>query len=108
MTEQLPTTARDLMSPNPRSIQGGATVPEVLAFLTDTGFSAAPVIDDAGRTIGVVSRTDVVVYERGRTSQPVGAIHHHGVAGLEAFQYRDLIAVLHPQLDGALVGDLVR
>src|SRR5205807_1525839 len=55
MTEQLPTTARDLMSPNPRSIQGGATVPEVLAFLTDTGFSAAPVLDEAGRPVGVLS-----------------------------------------------------
>src|SRR5262245_57912385 len=60
------TTAAELMSPNPVSIHGGATVEEVVAFLTDTGFSAAPVIDDAGRPIGVVSRTDVVVYERAR------------------------------------------
>jgi len=63
-------TARDLMSANPVSIESTATVPEVLAFLTDTGFSAAPVIDEAGHPIGVVSRTDVVVYERSRTSSP--------------------------------------
>src|SRR4051794_39610387 len=50
--EQPQTTARDLMTPNPVSLHGGATVPEVLAFLTDTGFSAAPVLDDAGRPVG--------------------------------------------------------
>ena len=34
-------TARDLMTPDPVSIHGGATIPEVLAFLTDTGYGAA-------------------------------------------------------------------
>jgi CBS domain-containing protein len=59
-------TAQDLMTPNPVSIYGGATVPEVVALLADASFSAAPVIDNAGRPIGVVSRTDVVVYDRAR------------------------------------------
>jgi CBS domain-containing protein len=68
MITQAQTTAQDLMTTNPVSIRGGATVPEVLAFLTDTGFSAAPVIDNMGRPVGVVSRTDVVVYERARTA----------------------------------------
>jgi CBS domain-containing protein len=72
-------TARDLMTPNPVSIRDTATIPEVLAFLTDTGYSAAPVIDSAGRPIGVVSRTDVVVYERARTaaSEDVPGYYHH-------------------------------
>ena len=65
-------TARDLMTPNPVSLRGSATVPEVVAFLTDTGFSAAPVIDDAGRPVGVISRTDVVVYERARSTSAAG------------------------------------
>lgn len=72
-------TARDLMTPNPVSIRGDATVPEVLAFLTDTGYSAAPVIDEAGRPIGVVSRTDVVVYERALVDaegEAPGYYHH--------------------------------
>ena len=38
----------------------------LLGFLADTGYSAAPVIDESGRPIGVVSRTDVVVYDRAR------------------------------------------
>src|SRR5262249_53334708 len=53
-------TARDLMTANPVSLRDDATLPEILAFLTDTGFSAAPVIDDAGQPLGVISRTDIV------------------------------------------------
>src|SRR5206468_2475387 len=37
---------------------------EALALLTDKGFSAAPVIDQAGRPVGVLSRTDLLVHER--------------------------------------------
>src|SRR6476469_829826 len=58
------TTAADLMTANPLSIAAGATVREALALLTDRGFSAAPVIDEARRPVGVVSRTDVLVHER--------------------------------------------
>jgi CBS domain-containing protein len=56
--------ARDLMSINPVSLPRDATVREAVALLADRGFSAAPVIDEAGRPVGVVSRTDVLVHER--------------------------------------------
>jgi CBS domain-containing protein len=52
------------MSPNLVSIRRAATVREAIALLTDCGFSAAPVIDEAGRPLGVVSRTDVLIHER--------------------------------------------
>ncbi|HEY7309941.1 MAG TPA: CBS domain-containing protein [Gemmataceae bacterium] len=58
--------AADLMTPNPMSIRAEATVPEAVAWLTDKGFSAAPVIDESGRPVGVVSRTDILVHERER------------------------------------------
>ena len=57
-------TAADLMTPNPHSIRADATVKEAIAFLTDKGFSAAPVIDEAGRPIGVLSRFDILVHDR--------------------------------------------
>lgn len=57
-------TAADLMTPDPVSIRDDATVPEVIAMLTDRGFSAAPVIDKAGRAVGVLSRADIVVHDR--------------------------------------------
>ncbi|HTU19261.1 MAG TPA: CBS domain-containing protein [Gemmataceae bacterium] len=57
-------TAEELMVPNPISLRGDATIPEAVALMTDRGFCAAPVIDDAGRPIGVLSRTDVLIHER--------------------------------------------
>ncbi len=57
-------TAADLMAPNPVSIAADATVKEAAAFLTDKGFSAAPVIDEAGRPVGVLSQSDIVVHDR--------------------------------------------
>jgi CBS domain-containing protein len=39
--------------------------------LTDRGFSAAPVIDEAGRPIGVVSRADILVHDREFHRAPV-------------------------------------
>src|SRR5262245_45057673 len=57
-------TAADLMTPNPVSIAADATVKEAAAFLADKGFSAAPVIDRAGRPVGVLSQSDLVVHQR--------------------------------------------
>ena len=59
-------TAEELMTSNPISIHAGASVQEALALLTDRGFSASPVIDDAGRPVGVLSRSDLLVHERER------------------------------------------
>jgi CBS domain-containing protein len=52
------------MMPNPVSIRRDAGIREALELLTDRGFGAAPVIDEAGRPIGVVSRTDILIHER--------------------------------------------
>ena len=64
-------TAADLMVPNPISLRADANVHEALALLTDKGFSAAPVIDDAGRPIGVLSRSDLLVHDREKSDQVV-------------------------------------
>ena len=57
-------TAADLMTSNPVSISADAPVKEAAALFTDKGFSAAPVIDEAGRPLGVVSQADIVVHDR--------------------------------------------
>jgi CBS domain-containing protein len=59
-------TAADLMRTNPVSIREDATIREAIALLTDKGFSAAPVIDDAGHPVGVLSRSDILVHDRER------------------------------------------
>src|SRR6476620_8707047 len=57
-------TAADLMTPNPLSLQEDLTLHEAVAWLVDRGISGAPVIDEAGRPIGVFSRTDALTYDR--------------------------------------------
>jgi CBS domain-containing protein len=57
-------TAADLMTRDPLSVREGATLREAVAFLTDHGFSAAPVIDKAGRAVGVLSQSDIVIHDR--------------------------------------------
>jgi CBS domain-containing protein len=57
-------TAADLMTPNPVSISANAPVKEAAALFSDKGFSAAPVIDEAGRPLGVISQADIVVHDR--------------------------------------------
>jgi len=52
------------MVPNPISLRADANVREALVLLTDKGFSAAPVIDDAGRPVGVLSRGDLLIHDR--------------------------------------------
>ena len=57
-------TASDLMMGNPVSIRENASVHEAIALFTKKGFSAAPVIDDAGRPVGVVSLSDIVIHNQ--------------------------------------------
>jgi len=57
-------TAAELMTANPVSVRADASLREALALLIDRGYSAAPVIDEAGRPVGVLSRTDVLIHDR--------------------------------------------
>src|SRR5438309_4957159 len=57
-------TAADLMVSNPISLRAEAGVAEAIALFTEKGIAAAPVIDEAGHPIGVVSRSDLLVHQR--------------------------------------------
>ena len=57
-------TAADLMSTNPISLRRDAAVHEAIVLLTDRNFDAAPVIDEKGRPVGVVTVTDLLVHDR--------------------------------------------
>jgi len=56
-------TAADLMIPNPVSIRARAGISEAMSLFTEKIITAAPVIDEAGHPIGVVSRSDVMVHQ---------------------------------------------
>lgn len=53
-------TAQDLMTSNPVSISHKSLVSDAARCLLRRSISAAPVIDEAGRPLGVVSRTDLL------------------------------------------------
>jgi predicted transcriptional regulator len=57
-------SAADLMADNPVSLQATATVAEATTLLSDRSISAAPVIDDTGRPVGVVSKADILIHDR--------------------------------------------
>lgn len=59
----LATRAKDLISQQPVSISEDLTVWEAASFLIDQGLSLAPVINEAGRPVGVLSRTDIMRYQ---------------------------------------------
>lgn len=49
-----------LMHPNPYRVSAQQSVRALFALFVDKGISSVPVIDDDGRPIGFVSKTDVV------------------------------------------------
>ena len=68
-------TARDVMTPGPFSLHATATVAEATTFLTARDFGAAVVIDAAGHALGVVTKTDLLVYQREKADRPHGPGH---------------------------------
>ena len=56
--------ADDVMTANPVSIREELTVHDAVVFLTERRISAAPVINEAGRPVGVVSEADILRHNR--------------------------------------------
>jgi CBS domain-containing protein len=77
-------TAADLMTTNPVSIAEGATIREAVALLTDRGFSAASVIDAAGRPVGVISRADILAHDAELMADTSAAAEYDSRSGLTA------------------------
>jgi CBS domain-containing protein len=86
-------TAAELMNPNPVSLREMATVAEAVELLADRGISAAPVIDRAGRPVGVLSRTDILAHDRENVEYlaPVSEGEAAGGAGMAELRVRDLM-----------------
>ena len=56
--------AIDFMTTNVISIPGDSTLLEASVLLTDKGLNAVPVIDSAGKPIGVISQSDLLIHTR--------------------------------------------
>jgi CBS domain-containing protein len=57
-------TAAELMTEEVVSVAEAAPLREAVGLLIDRGFSGAPVINEAGRPVGVISQSDIVVRHR--------------------------------------------
>jgi len=57
-------TAADLMTPNPQSLRDDIPLKEAIAFLVDRSVTGAAVIDEAGRPVGVLSQSDILLHDR--------------------------------------------
>jgi CBS-domain-containing membrane protein len=66
-------TAAELMRPDPVSLRDDATMSEALTLFADKGLTVAPVIDKAGKPIGVLSSSDILVHERERSAGKLAA-----------------------------------
>jgi len=98
-------TAADLMTANPLSIRESATVKEAVAFLVDRAISGAPVIDTAGRPVGVLTQTDILVHDREKAEYM--APEHELVEAGSALGRRLREDFLLEQADPTPVGDLM-
>jgi CBS domain-containing protein len=78
----LSASAGDLMTANPQSLRDKATFDEATSFLNSRGFSGAPVINDAGRPVGFVSKTDLLRHALRSSSKPTNAPAGHDGASL--------------------------
>ncbi len=56
----LPNSVEDVMTPHAITVHETTDVAEVADLMTSTGVKSLPVIDDDGRLVGVVSRSDLV------------------------------------------------
>jgi predicted transcriptional regulator len=75
----------DLMTPNPVSIRHGIAIREAATFLHEREIGAAPVVNDAGRAVGVLSRTDVLLaVNAGLDGAPVREVMSPGVIAVQA------------------------
>jgi CBS domain-containing protein len=63
--------AADMMNPDVIAVEPDMTVHELATFLTDRQISGAPVIDERGRLVGVVSETDIAEADLERVEAPL-------------------------------------
>lgn len=70
--------ASELMTSSVISISENASVREAMATLIDRGFSGAPVVNAAGRPIGVLSQSDILIHDRNNIvfAKPVPDYYH--------------------------------
>jgi CBS domain-containing protein len=63
-------TVADIMTPNPIAVKPQTPLSEAIKIITEAEISGLPVIDDAGKLVGVISETDLMWQETGVDTPP--------------------------------------
>jgi CBS domain-containing protein len=99
--------ASELMTPSVVSISENASVSEAMAMLIDRGFSGAPVVNDAGRPVGVVSQSDVLIHDRNTVVRAERAPDFYMHADITAAIGEPVSGFQIESVDRATVGDVM-
>jgi CBS domain-containing protein len=100
-------TAADLMRPNPVSLPADAGIHEALILFTEKGFTAAPVIDESGRPVGVLSQSDIIVHDRERVDYATKVPDYYHESDLHTATGEKLRGFQVEVVDQTLVSDLM-
>jgi CBS-domain-containing membrane protein len=95
-------TAQDIMTREVITVKESATVRELASLLLTSNISGAPVIDDAGRVIGVVTESDLI-FQNKKVHLPTA------FAILDAFVFLERPGKMEQEfkkMAGARVGDI--
>lgn len=63
-------TVADVMTPNPLTVTPQTPLQEAIHILAEKHISGLPVIDDAGKLVGIISETDLMWQETGVDTPP--------------------------------------
>lgn len=69
-------TVRDAMTPDPVTLTAGTSLEEALDSLRMAGVRRAPVVDDGGRLVGVLSIDDVIDHLALQLGAVAGSLRH--------------------------------
>jgi CBS domain-containing protein len=100
-------TAAELMTEQVVSIPEDAPLKEAVAMLVDRGFSGAPVVNQAGRAVGVISLSDVVVHDRNSVAYAQPMPEYYLRSDLRAQVGEDLSGFQVEAVDRTTVADVM-
>lgn len=98
--------ARDVMTPNVRSVNEDWSLEELARFFIDNSISGAPVVNRAGKLVGVVSLTDLARVQAERDS-PAPEAHDFFARSFEAGISPDEVDVHFVRESAYRVGDVM-
>jgi CBS domain-containing protein len=67
ISKQMPKTVADVMSRDPIVVRPETPLKEAIQILAERRISGLPVVDDAGKLVGIISETDLMWQETGVT-----------------------------------------